>query len=116
MKNEVTEKLELFLQNLRCEDTKRETLVHLDSCQEESERLAALEEGCRQVMNGLDPISRSVLEQYMEQMLSKSFAKQQEAYLQGMLDAFQILCGLGMLSTNDNVEKILGRLKNGEPE
>lgn len=29
MKNEVTEKLELFLQNLRCEDTKRETLVHL---------------------------------------------------------------------------------------
>ena len=52
----------------------------------------------------------------MEQMLSKSFAKQQEAYLQGMLDAFQILCGLGMLSTNDNVEKILGRLKNGEPE
>ena len=39
MKNEVTEKLELFLQNLRCEDTKRETLVHLDSCQEESERL-----------------------------------------------------------------------------
>lgn len=67
-------------------------------------------------MNGLDPISRSVLEQYMEQMLSKSFAKQQEAYLQGMLDAFQILCGLGMLSTNDNVEKILGRLKNGELE
>lgn len=68
------------------------------------------------MMNGLDPISRSVLEQYMEQMLSKSFAKQQEAYLQGMLDAFQILCGLGMLSTNDNVEKILGRLKNGELE
>ena len=116
MKNEVTEKLELFLQNLRCEDTKRETLVHLDSCQEEAERLAALEEGCRQVMDGLDQISRSVLEQYMEQMLSKSFADQQEAYLQGMLDAFQILCGLGMLSTNDNVEKIIGRLKNGEPE
>lgn len=109
MKNEVTEKLELFLQNLRCEDTKRETLVHLDSCQEESERLAALEEGCRQVMNGLYQISRSVLEQYMEQMLSKSFAKQQEAYLQGMLDAFQILCNLGMLSTNNNVEKIIGR-------
>ncbi len=42
MKNEVTEKLELFLQNLRCEDMKRETLVHLDSCQEESERLAEI--------------------------------------------------------------------------
>lgn len=72
------------------------------------------------MMNGLDQISRSVLEQYMEQymeqMMSKSFAKQQEAYLKGMLDAFQILCGLGMLSANENVEKIIGRLKNGEPE
>lgn len=36
MKNEVTEKLELFLQNLRCEDMGRETLVHLDSCRMES--------------------------------------------------------------------------------
>lgn len=36
MKNEVTEKLEAFLQNLRCEDAKRETLVHLDSCQKEA--------------------------------------------------------------------------------
>ena len=29
MKNEIIEKLELFLQNLRCEDAGRETLVHL---------------------------------------------------------------------------------------
>ena len=116
MKNEVTEKLELFLQNLRCEDTKRETLVHLDSCQEESERLAALEEEYRRVMDGLDQHSRAILKQYAEQMLSKSFAEQQEAYLQGILDAFQILCGLGILSTTENVEKIIGRLKNGEPK
>ncbi len=33
-----------------------------------------------------------------------------------MMDAFQILCGLGILSTNENVEKIIARLKNGEPE
>ena len=31
MKNEITEKLELFMQNLRCEDMSRETLEHLDS-------------------------------------------------------------------------------------
>lgn len=51
MKNEVTEKLELFLQNLRCEDMGRETLVHLDSCRMESERLAELEEEYKQTMN-----------------------------------------------------------------
>ena len=116
MKNDVTEKLELFLQNLRCEDTKRETLVHLDSCQEESERLAALEEEYRRVMDGLDQHSRAILKQYAEQMLSKSFAEQQEAYLQGILDAFQILCGLGILTATENVEKIIERIKNGEPK
>lgn len=31
--------------------------------------------------------------------------------MQGMMDAFQILCGLGILSTNENVEKIIARLK-----
>lgn len=116
MKNEVTEKLELFLQNLRCEDEERETLVHLDSCREEMERLAGLEEEYTQVMDGLDQRSRAILENYIEQMLSKAFAEQQEAYLQGLLDAFQILCGLGILSTNQNVEKIIDCLKNGLPE
>ena len=115
MRNEVTEKLEVFLQNLRCEDEKRETLVHLDSCQKEAERLAGLEEQYTQVMDGLEQRSRAFLEHYIEQILSKAFAEQQEAYLQGMMDAFQILCGLGILSTNENVEKIIARLKNGEP-
>ena len=105
MKNEVTEKLEVFLQNLRCEDAKRET-----------ERLAGLEEQYTQVMDGLEQRSRAILEHYIEQILSKAFAEQQEAYLQGMIDAFQIFCGLGILSTNENVEKIIARLKNGEPE
>lgn len=116
MKNEVTEKLELFLQNLRCEDARRETLVHLDSCRKEAERLKGLEEGYRQVVDGLDQPSRVILENYMEQLMSKAFAEQQEAYLQGLLDAFQILCGLGILSVNENVEKIIARLKNGLPE
>lgn len=116
MKNEVTEKLEIFLQNLRCEDTERETLVHLDSCRQESEQLAKLEEKYQKIMDGLDQRSRTVLEQYVEQILSKAFAEQQEAYLQGLLDAFQILCGVGILSTNENVEKIIGDLKNGLPE
>ena len=116
MKNEVTEKLELFLQNLRCEDAERETLVHLDSCREETERLAGLEEEYTQVMDGLDQRSRAILENYIEQILSKAFAEQQEAYLQGLFDAFQILCGLGILSTKQNVEKIIDCLKNGLPE
>lgn len=114
--NEAAEKLEVYLQNVRCEDAKRETLVHLDSCQKEAERLAGLEEEYTQVMDGLDQRSRAILEHYIEQMLSKAFAEQQEAYLQGLLDDFQILCGLGNLLTNKNVEKKIGYLKNGLPK
>ena len=116
MKNEITEKLELFFQNLRCDDAKRETLVHLDSCRIESERLVGMEEEHRQVMNRLDQQSKAILENYTEQILSKAFAEQQEAYLQGILDAFQILSGLGILPLNQNVEKIIAHLKNDSPE
>ena len=116
MKNEIIEKLELFLQNLRCEDAGRETLVHLDSSQAESKRLAELEKEYRQVMSGLENSSKTIMVSYTEQMQSKAFAEQQEAYLQGMIDAFQILFGLGVLSANENVEKIISKLKNGSPE
>ncbi len=116
MKNEVTEKLELFLQNLRCEDMGRETLVHLDSCRMESERLAELEEEYKQTMKGLGNHSRDFLERYIEQVQSKAFAEQQQAYLQGMLDTFQILFGLGVISSNQNVEKIIAHLKNDSPK
>ena len=116
MKNEITEKLELFMQNLRCEDMSRETLVHLDSCKIESEKLAELEEEYRQTMIELEDSSRVVLERYTDQMQSKAFAEQQEAYLQGILDAFQILSGLGILSSNQNVEKLIAHLEKDSPK
>lgn len=116
MKNEITEKLELFMQNLRCEDMSRETLVHLDSCMIESEKLAELEEEYRQTMIELEDSSRVVLERYTDQMQSKAFAEQQEAYLQGILDAFQILSGLGILSSNQNVEKLIAHLEKDSPK
>ena len=56
------------------------------------------------------------MERYTQQMQSKAFAEQQEAYLQGILDAFQILSGLGILSSNQNVEKIIAHLKNDSPK
>ena len=49
---------------------------------------------------------------YVEQLWSAAFAEQQEAYLQGLLDAFQILFGLGMLSPNENVKSIIEKIKN----
>ena len=91
-------------------------MVHLDSCQIESERLAELEEEYRQTMIELEDSSRVVLERYTDQMQSKAFAEQQEAYLQGILDAFQILSGLGILLSNQNVEKLIAHLEKDSPK
>ena len=91
-------------------------MVHLDSCKIESEKLAELEEEYRQTMIELEDSSRVVLERYTDQMQSKAFAEQQEAYLQGILDAFQILSGLGILSSNKNVEKLIAHLEKDSPK
>ena len=64
----------------------------------------------------LEDSSRVVLERYTDQMQSKAFAEQQEAYLQGILDAFQILSGLGILSSNQNVEKLIAHLEKDSPK
>ena len=91
-------------------------MVHLDSCKIESEKLAELEEEYRQTMIELEDSSRVVLERYTDQMQSKAFAEQQEAYLQGILDAFQILSGLGILLSNQNVEKLIAHLEKDSPK
>ena len=91
-------------------------MVHLDSCKIESEKLAELEEEYRQTMIELEDSCRVVLEGYTDQMQSKAFAEQQEAYLQGILDAFQILSGLGILLSNQNVEKLIAHLEKDSPK
>ena len=106
MENEVLEKLEVFLQNLRCEDTHRSSLVHLESCKREQKKLDGLQNGYNKLLASIKSSEKKELIDYV------AFAEQQEAYLQGLLDAFQILFGLGMLSPNENVKSIIEKIKN----
>lgn len=115
MRNEITEKVEIFLQNLRCENSNRETLVHLDSCRTESVKLEKMREHYLRVVDRLKMDDKIILEEYIEQIQTLAFAEQQEAYVQGILDAVQILYGFGILSSSDNVEKIIADIKNSSP-
>ena len=112
MENEVLEKLEVFLQNLRCEDTHRSSLVHLESCKREQKKLDGLQNGYNKLLASIKSSEKKELIDYVEQLWSAAYAEQQEAYLQGLLDAFQILFGLGMLSPNENVKSIIEKIKN----
>lgn len=112
MENEVMEKLVLFLQNLRCENVNRETLVHLDSCKREKENLRNLQTEYEKVKARMLPYDKDCLEKYMEQAGSAAFEEQQQAYLQGMMDAFQVLEGVGMIRASEKIENLIKHIEN----
>lgn len=112
MENEVTEKLVLFLQNLRCEDAGRETLVHLASSKREKEDLGNLRAGYEKLKERMPAPDKDYLETYMEQAERAAFEEQQEAYLQGMFDAFQILQGTGVIRASEKVENLIRQIEN----
>lgn len=106
------EKLEVFIQNLRCENLHRETLIHLENCMREKKILETLKDGYNGLMKSINSSEKMIIDNYIEQIQKVAFAEQQEAYLQGMIDAFQILSGLGILSTNENILSIIEKIKN----
>ncbi len=112
MGNEVTEKLVLFLQNLRCEDAGRETLVHLAGSKREKENLRDIRTGYEKLKEQMPVSDKDYLEKYMEQAERVAFEKQQEAYLQGLLDAFQILQGMGVIRASEKVENLIRQIEN----
>lgn len=70
MENEVMEKLVLFLQNLRCENVKRETLVHLAGCKREKERLRDLWTGYENLKERVSVSDKEFLEKYITLFIS----------------------------------------------
>lgn len=112
MTNEVMKKLEIFLQNLRCENRNRETFVHLENCRIETEKLQKRKEVFVQTLKKTGSSERKILEEYIEQIQAVAFEEQQEAYLQGFIDAFQIFCGTGLITVNEDIRKIISKLND----
>lgn len=102
MGNEVTEKLVLFLQNLRCEDAGRETLVHLAGSKREKENLRDLRTGYEELKERMPASDKDYLEKYMEQAERVAFEEQQEAYLQGT----------GVIRASEKVENLIRQIEN----
>lgn len=112
MENEVMEKMVLFLQNLRCENVNREMLVHLDSCEREKTKLRKLQTEYEKVKARMLSYDKECLEKYQEQAERAAFEEQQEAYLQGMIDAFQVLEGLGVIRASEKIENLIKHIEN----
>ena len=111
MENQIWEKVALFLKELRCEDIKRSSIIHLDSCRNEKEYLKELKKVYDKEIVNLPKEQKKNIFDYMEQLQVVSFEEQQEAYCQGIMDCVQILMGLGLLEMNGKITQPVEKLK-----
>lgn len=93
-------------------NVKRETLIHLAGCKRENERLIDLWTGYENLKERVSVSDKEFLERYMEQAERVAFEEQQEAYLQGMIDAFQVLQGLGAIRASEKIENLIQHIEN----
>ena len=111
MENQIWEKVALFLKELRCEDIKRSSIIHLDSCRNEKEYLKELKKVYDKEIVNLPKEQKKNIFDYMEQLQVVSFEEQQEAYCQGIMDCVQILVSLGLLEMNGKITQAVEKLK-----
>ena len=111
MENQIWEKVALFLKELRCEDIKRSSIIHLDSWRNEKEYLKELKKVYDKEIVNLPKEQKKNIFDYMEQLQVVSFEEQQEAYCQGIMDCVQILVGLGLLEMNGKITQAVEKLK-----
>lgn len=111
MESQVWVKVSLFLKELRCEDIKRNSIIHLESCQKEKKALKIFRQVWEKEQKNLSELQQRTICNYIEQIQAVSFEEQQEAYCQGIIDCVQILSGLGLLESDEKIKRAIEKLK-----
>lgn len=109
--NEVYEALTGLLEDLRCESDEREYSVKTEemrAADEELKRRIPEYEKCLERMPEQD---RTLLEHYMEVVDHAHFQEEQRAYYQGIVDAIQMMEGMGLIQKSKKVNFLLGKLR-----
>ena len=106
--NEVFERLSDVFEELRSDAGEREY-----SIQTEEAKKAELKKENREYEKFLSDLSteqRNFLENYMDIVDHAHFQEQQRAYYQGIVDAVQILAGLGIVKESVKVKELLNTI------
>lgn len=111
MENKIWEKVSAFLMDLRCADMQRKSKVHLESCIEEKKKLEILQEEYTKIKQNLPDKEKLTLQEYVNQLKQVAFEEQQETYCQGIIDTIQILSGMGLLSINEDIQKLIEKMQ-----
>lgn len=108
--NEVFETLSGVLEELRSESGGREYSVQTEDAQKAEQELKKKSRAYEKFLLSQTEKDRRFLEDYMEALDHAHYKEEQRAYYQGIVDAIQILEGLGMIPRTAKVKKLLERI------
>ena len=110
--NEVFERLSDVFEELRSDAGEREYSIQTEEAKKADKELKKENREYEKFLSDLSTEQRNFLENYMDIVDHAHFQEQQRAYYQGIVDAVQILAGLGLVFNADGVKDILLELFN----
>lgn len=108
--NEVFEKLSEVFEELRSEADEREYSIQTEETKKADKELKKANREYEKFLSELSAEQRNFLENYMDIVDHAHFQEQQRAYYQGIVDAVQILAGLGIVKESVKVKELLNTI------
>ena len=108
--NEVFEKLSEVFEELRSEAGEREYSIQTEEAKKADKELKKENREYEKFLSELSAEQRNFLENYMDSVDHAHFQEQQRAYYQGIVDAVQILAGLGIVKESVKVKELLNTI------
>lgn len=109
--NEVFETLSGILEELRSESGDRKYSIQTEEAQKANKELKKKNKAYEKFLLELSSDNREFLEDYVESVEHSHYQEEQRAYYQGMVDAVQILAGLGIVQPREKVKELLNKIK-----
>lgn len=108
--NEVFETLSDIFEELRSESEDREYSVQTEEAKKANKDLKMKNKDYEKLLLELSSEHREFLEEYVDTLEHAHFQEEQRAYYQGIVDAIQILAGLGLVQPKGKVKELLKRI------
>lgn len=108
--NEVFETLSGVLEELRSESGGREYSVQTEDVQKAEQELKKKSRAYEKFLLSQTEKDRKFLEDYMKVLDHAHYKEEQRAYYQGIVDAIQILEGLGIIPRTANIKELLEKI------
>ena len=108
--NEVFEKLSDVFEELRSEAVERVYSIQTEETKKADKELKKANREYEKFLSELSAEQRIFLENYMYIVDHAHFQEQQRAYYQGIVDAVQILAGLGIVKESVKVKELLNTI------